>query len=232
MLSFQTMTVSDWLLICSTLLGPILAVQAQKWVERATESRRRRRWIFDTIMSNRATRLADESIRALNAIDLEYRPRLIPSRKDRDVVSAWRSLFGELTQGLRAAGPDPDTTTIKAWNDRCSELYVRLEAAMSAALGFRFTDEELRRGIYYPQAHVDREAAQLAILQNLKRLLAGETAINMKVKEVPVSAEAAAVQAVLAEKMAKAYTDDGALKVTMVAQDAELGASPPTQLLP
>lgn len=150
------MTVSDWLLISSTLLGPILAVQAQKWVERATESRRRRRWIFDTIMSNRATRLADENIRALNAIDLEYRPRLFPSGKDRAVVSAWRSLFGELTQGLRDAGPDPNAAAINAWNERCREHYVRLEGAMSAALGFDFTDEELRRGIYYPQAHSAR----------------------------------------------------------------------------
>jgi hypothetical protein len=46
------MNTSDWAIICATLLGPVLAVQAQKWVERATESRRRRKWIFETIMSN------------------------------------------------------------------------------------------------------------------------------------------------------------------------------------
>jgi hypothetical protein len=206
------MNVSDWMLITATILGPILAVQAQKWIERATESRRRRRWIFDTIMSNRATRLADENIRALNAIDLEYRPGIIPSKKDRAVVSAWRSLFGELTQGLRNAGPDADAPTVNAWDDRCRELYVRLESAMSAALGFKFTDEELRRGIYYPRGHVEREATQTAILQNLKKLLAGETAINTKVIVTP---EAAAAQAALLERLMKAYTDDGALKVAV-----------------
>jgi len=67
------MNCSDWAIICATLLAPVLAVQAQKWVERATESRRRRQWIFTTIMANRATRLADENIKALNAIDFEYR---------------------------------------------------------------------------------------------------------------------------------------------------------------
>ncbi len=209
------MNVSDWMLITATVLGPILAVQAQKWVERATESRRKRRWIFDTIMSNRATRLADENIRALNAIDLEYRPELIPSKKDRAVVSAWRSLFGELTQGLREAGPNPDPTVVNAWHNRCMGFYVQLESAMSAALGFSFTDEELRRGIYYPQAHVDREAAQLAILQNLRRLLTGETAINMNVKQLPITPEAAAAQAALTERMTRAYTEDGALKVVV-----------------
>lgn len=185
---------------------------------------------IDTIMSNRATRLADENIKALNAIDLEYRPRLIRSRTDREVVSAWRSLFGELTQGLRDAGPNPDAVAINAWNDRCRERYVKLEAAMSAALGFRFTEEELRRGIYYPQGHQDREAAQLAILLNLKRLLAGETAINMNVKEFPVSPEAAAAQAVLTEKMAKAYTNEGALRISVVDGDKTTEGAIPDRL--
>lgn len=85
-----------------------------------------------------------------------------------------------------------------------------------AALGFSFTDEELRRGIYYPQGHVDREAVQLAISQNLKRLLAGETALNMNIKEIPATPEAAAVQTALLERMTKSYTDSGSLKVTVV----------------
>ena len=93
------MTASDWAIVCATLLGPVLAVQAQKWVERATESRRRRRWIFDTVMANRATRLADENVKALNLIDLEFRRRRIPSSRDRAVIEAWHELFGELTQG-------------------------------------------------------------------------------------------------------------------------------------
>jgi hypothetical protein len=166
-------------------------------------------------MSNRATRLADEYIKALNMIDLEFRPRLIPSKKDRDVIAAWRSLFGELTQGLRDVGPDPDSATIKAWNERCSERYVKLESAMASALGFRFTDEELRRGICYPQGHSEREQASLAILRDMKNLLAGEGAINMKVKEVPVAPEAAAAQTALMKRLADAYTPGGALRVAI-----------------
>ena len=209
------MNVSDVALIAATLLGPVLAVQAQKWVERATESRRRRVWIFTTIMANRATRLAGENITALNLIDLEYRPRLIPSRKDRAVVAAWRSLFGELTQGLAGKEQNPDADTLNRWNDRCNELYVRLESAMATALGYRFSDEELRRGIYYPRGHGERELAQQAILHNLKRLLDGEIAINMRVKEMPVTPEAAAQQSGLLEKMTKAYTDDGSLRTSV-----------------
>jgi hypothetical protein len=90
---------------------------------------------------------------------------------------------------------------------------------MSGALGYSFTDEELRRGIYYPQAHSEREQAQLAILHNLKRLLAGETAINMNVKELPVGPDAAAAQTAFLEKAAKAYSDDGSLKITVTNEE-------------
>jgi hypothetical protein len=223
-LGILIMNVSDWLLITATVAGPILAVQAQKFVERATESRRRKRWIFDTIMANRATRLADENVKALNLIDLEFRRRIFPSRKNRMVLAAWRDLFGELTQGIVADTTDP--VIIDRWQDRCNEFYVKLESAMADALGFRFTDEELRRGIYYPRGHGEREAAQLAILHNLKRLLAGETAINMKVKEMPVSPEAVAIQSALLEKMTKAYTEDGSLKI-VVSDEASFKKSNP-----
>ena len=93
---------------------------------------------------------------------------------------------------------------------------MKLEAAMATALGYRFTDEELRRGIYYPRGHSERELAQLAILHNLRLLLTGESAIKMRVTEFPGSPEAAAAQAAVLDKMAKAYTEDGALKVSVV----------------
>ena len=159
-------------------------------------------------MANRATRLADEHIRALNLIDLEFRQRIIPSKKDRAVISAWRDLFGELTQGLRDG--ETDQTVINAWNSRCNEFYVKLEAALALAVGFRFSDEELRRSIYYPRGHGEREIAQLTIMHNLKRLLEGQSAINMRVTELPSSPEAAAAQTALLEKISKAYTEDGA----------------------
>ena len=207
------MRVTDWLLISATVLGPILAVQAQKWVERATETRRRRLGIFETIMANRATRLAEDNVKALNSIDLVFRPRLFPSKKDQAVTSAWRDLFGELTRGLKDEETDP--VLVNAWRGKVNEFYVKLEAAMAAALGFRFTDEELRRGIYYPRGHNEREQAHLVILHSLKLLLTGATAIKMNVTEFPTSPEAVAAQVALTEKMTKAFTEDGALKIVL-----------------
>jgi hypothetical protein len=82
---------------------------------------------------------------------------------------------------------------------------------MAAALDFRFTDEELRRGIYYPRGHGEREVAQLAILHNLKRLLAGETAVNVNVREMPTTPEAIEIL----KKISAAHSDEGSLKVSV-----------------
>ena len=212
----EIMTGTEIVVIAAaTIAGPILAVQAQKWVERAGERRRQKIAIFSTIMTNRATRVSDDNVKALNAIDLAFRAGRLPSNKDRAVREAWRSLFGELTQGL--VGVDErNQDNINRWNDRVNDFYVQLERAMARALGYKFTDEELRRGIYYPRHHNEREQAQLAILHNLKLLLGGETAINMRVKELPVTAEAAATEEALQRKLMAAYADDGSLKITVV----------------
>ena len=69
----MSVTISDWLIILATVSGPILAVQAQKFIERARARRESRLSIFYRLMTFRATPLAPERIQALNMIDLEFR---------------------------------------------------------------------------------------------------------------------------------------------------------------
>ena len=40
----------DWSIVLATMAGPVLAVQAQKWIERASEKRRQRVEIFQDII--------------------------------------------------------------------------------------------------------------------------------------------------------------------------------------
>src|SRR5882757_1825280 len=102
--------------------------------------------IFVALMANRATRLADDYVKALNLIDIEF-------HKDRSVIDAWRTLFGELEH------PPPENEPIAntAWNQRCDDRLIDLLSAMSRALGQRFNNEELRRGIYYPRGKFELE---------------------------------------------------------------------------
>jgi hypothetical protein len=165
-------------------------------------------------MANRATRLADDYVKALNLIDIEFRPGKFRSVKNRAVINAWRALLGELNSGVRDG--EGDLAMINLWHQRCEDRLVELLAAMSAALGCSYSNEELRRGIYYPKGHGEREQAQLAILNGIRLLVEGKQSLPMRITEVLGSTEASKLQTQLTEKMATAYADDGALKVRIL----------------
>jgi hypothetical protein len=54
----SSITIADWLIITATLLGPVLAVQAQKWVERFQERRKQQVAVFATLMTTTAFKKA------------------------------------------------------------------------------------------------------------------------------------------------------------------------------
>jgi len=201
------------IIAAATIAGPILAVQAQKWIERAGERRRSRRAIFHALMSNRATRLHDDFVKSLNLIDLEFSPSRFGGAKDRTVINAWRALFGEY-HSTPAEGSTEDE--FRAWNQRIADRLVSLLLAMSKALGYDFSEEQLRRGIYYPRGRADLEQTQLAILNGLRQLLEGRTSIPMKLAEAPSSPELLKAQMTMMEKSSASYGEDGALRVRMV----------------
>ncbi|MCG0019452.1 DUF6680 family protein [Vibrio parahaemolyticus] len=66
------MDIKDWITIGAVIIGPILAVQAQKIIENITERKRRKLQLFHTLMETRATRLSGAHVSALNMIDLEF----------------------------------------------------------------------------------------------------------------------------------------------------------------
>jgi hypothetical protein len=201
----------EWWVVLATVAGPVIAVQTQKWIERATENRNRKRLIFSVMMANRATRLSDDHVKAVNMVDLAFLPKGIDAKKNRAVLAAWQSLFGELTRGMKEGETDPQI--VQAWRGRCDEFYVVLLSKISAALGYNFTDEELRRGVYYPQGHSERENAQFAILHGLRLILEGKESLQMRVTAAPGAAETADLQRKLTERMVDAYDSDGSLKV-------------------
>lgn len=198
----------------ATILGPILAVQAQKWIERATQRTNARRSLFHSLMSNRATRLNDEYVRALNLIDLEFSQTQSKPR-DKAVIDAWRSLFGELHN---SPGDGASADENRAWNQRVDDRLISLLAAMSKALGYDFSDEQLRRGIYYPKGRFDLEQTQLAVLRGAKALFEG-TALPMKLTEMPNSPELLEAQIAMMKKSAGAYGADGVLRVHVLPGD-------------
>jgi hypothetical protein len=143
-----------------------------------------------------------------------------------DDVALMRVSHGAALQSRREFPSFADSNELRAKVGDGMKGLVGLLSAMSRALGYDFSDEELRRGIYYPKGHGDREQTQQAILTGLGRILRGEDSFRMKITEAPGSAEAAKLQAQLTEKMVTAYDAGGALRVRILTESTEPTLAP------
>jgi hypothetical protein len=108
------LTTSDWLIVAATIAGPVLAVQAQKWIERFRERRGRKLWVFQQLLATRAARLSADHVQALNMIDLVFYGSYFfgihrRSKGEQAVIDAWREYLDQL--GTRAA----DAAAFSVW---------------------------------------------------------------------------------------------------------------------
>lgn len=177
------MKVSDWMMVLATLLGPILAVQAQKWVERARERQGRKDFIFQTLMATRAARLSAEHVRALNMIELtfygtKFLGRHRQSATDRAVIIAWR----EYLDHFNNLPPNPSNDMMSRWVDSGVEMFVTLLEKMAISLNYEFDRVQLKKGAYAPMAHGQLEQDHDEIRQGIKDLLAGRFPLKVELK--------------------------------------------------
>ena len=143
----------DWATIVAVLLGPILAVQAQKAVESLREKRRRKTFLFEQLMATRVSRLAPEHVRALNMIDLVfYGERVLGiqrrTAKEQRVLDAWKEYHDHLNTKA-------DEGQLTLWGAQGDELFTNLLFAVSQELAFKFDRVQLKRGSYSPIANGD-----------------------------------------------------------------------------
>ena len=57
-ITYFHLELKDWWVVAATVLGPILAVQAQKAVEAYRERRTRKSRLFELLMATRASRVS------------------------------------------------------------------------------------------------------------------------------------------------------------------------------
>lgn len=86
------MDTKDIIMTSAVILGPILAVQAQKVIEKFQETRKRRMALFKTLMSTRAERLNRDHVQALNMIDIDFYGRVLPFIKTKYQTKKSRQL--------------------------------------------------------------------------------------------------------------------------------------------
>lgn len=193
------MKFSDWAIVLATILGPIFAVQVQKWLEKWRAIRERRFWIFRSLMATRAANLNPLHVEALNAIPIDFYGR-------KPIIDIWEEYFAHLSNKEMAKD---------VWAGKRLDIFIRLLAAIGKDLKYTFNVAELHR-IYFPEGHGNLEADQLAITRGLALLLSGQQPLKMSVESFPQpSADAAAQQEKLQERLIKAFPADGVIHVEM-----------------
>lgn len=174
-----TLTAAEWVIAGTTLVGPVLAVQAQKWVERARETRARKLHVFHMLMATRGARLSADHVRALNMVDLTfYGPvrfgKKLRSSRDQSVLDSWREYLDHLADPAHVTPSNPDA--VYAQRD---ELFVNLIANMGKALGYDFDRVQLKKGAYSPVAHGKNEERLEALVVAATDVFQGRHAIKI-----------------------------------------------------
>jgi hypothetical protein len=210
---FSEALMNGWAVVLATLLGPILAVQAQKAVERARERRSRKSWVFHQLMATRAARVSPEHVQALNMIDLAfYGQRVLGihrrSKSEKAVLDAWREYHDHLSTKA-----DDETLTI--WNVKGDELFINVLFAMAEDVGYRFDRVQLKKGAYSPIAHGQLEEQQHALRKLAIDVLAGQSPLRMEVTSLPIHDDALKSQLALQGKLLSALDGSGELTVAV-----------------
>lgn len=197
-----TFDISSTAIVAATIAGPILAVQAQKWLERGRAINERRATIFRVLMATRAARLSPGHVEALNAIPVEfYGPN---KAKLKEITDAWQSYLDALSD---------DTLSHEASTMTRMNHFVDLLHLMSKYLGYDFSKSEISKNVYTPTGHINIETDQETIRRGFVSVLRGETSIPMNVTGFPYDEEAAAKQATLNERMLEWFEGQRTVKV-------------------
>lgn len=164
---------SEWIMIIAVVLGPILAVLTQIFVQRYQEKRTQKFWVFSTLMNLRGAALAPDFVRALNYIDVVF-------HKNKKVRERWQTLLQHFTSD--AYKPQNfGAQTIETSRDLLAELL----AEMAKELDYRFDHTHIKNSAYYPAGHGQYETELQEIRQKSIEILKGNASINVVVKEEP-----------------------------------------------
>lgn len=172
------MEATDWVIVFATLLGPILAVQAQRLVDIRRDEHARRNSIFRVLMATRAASVSTAHVEALNAIPIEFYG---PRKKYKNVVEAWKALLDHLNNA--------DNLDLGLWGQKRQELFLDLLWRLALVQGYRFSKVELQREVYSPRGHATIENEQEMIRKGLYRIFSGEAAFPLDIRSFPVDPE-------------------------------------------
>jgi hypothetical protein len=167
----RTGIVLSILTIIAIIVGPIVALELQRRLDKGREAKNRKLWVFKTLMSYRATFLSPQFVQALNLIDVEFDGK---NEQEKAVLTAWKVLldhFGEL------AAPKPNA------DEKTATLTTNLLIAMGKCLGYEFDEVQIKKGAYYPMGLGNVEQELHAVRRGVLDVLQGRRRIPVGIFE-------------------------------------------------
>jgi hypothetical protein len=162
------MELTDILTIIAIIVGPIAAVQIEKYLQRNRDSKNRKESIFKTLMATRGTVLSYSHVEALNRIDLEFSN----DKKYKKIIDSWKEYFDNLSQHAT-------DEQLPVWSARNDELLANLLYEMGKAFNYKFDKVLIKRNVYSPVGHSNVEREQQALRHGIIDLLNGNRAVPM-----------------------------------------------------
>ena len=175
------MTISDGLTILAVFLGPIIAIQIQKFIESKNEKKNRKLYIFRALMTTRGNNLSAAHVEALNMIDIEFYGN---NKNDKKVIEAWRTYFDHLCRAPDDVTAPDHQTNYSIWTSRRSDLLIDLLYEISGGLEYSFDKAILRSGVYAPKGHQDFENEQTFLRRSLVDVFLDKRAIHIDIKNL------------------------------------------------
>lgn len=154
-------SLESWLTIAAVVLGPILALYAQRLLDNRRAKHDRQLRVFRELMITRTQRLSPRHVEALNAVPLEFENR----GKGRKVIQKWKVYLEHL-------GTD-SSKDANAWMTTGTNLLVDMLYEMAGAVGFNTDKIQIGNEIYLPQLFNTIEAEQTTLRKQLLEVLNG-----------------------------------------------------------
>lgn len=212
----------EWAVVFATLLGPILAVQAQKFVEALRERRNVKHVIFSRLMATRKALLWGDHVQALNMIDLafygiKFFVFRVQWQSEKLVIEKWKEYLDHLSVELT------DQNYQVLLNER-ENIFVDLLAAIATAVNFHFDKVTLKRGTYSPMHHGQVEAESNRLRTAMLKVFEGKAALQMDVSKFPFNKQAATNHQTMIAQLVEASAG-GSLRVS-VSEPSSIGNKP------
>jgi hypothetical protein len=158
---------SDSVAICfATLMGPILAVQIQRRIDRHKAQYDRRVGIYRTMMIERLS-LSAPNLAAFNAIPLEF-------QGVESVLNAWREYLDHMEKAQD-----------ENWMNNRIDLFFALMQKIAHKLNFESDFVRIKKDYYSPKRNAIVESEQEQIRQGLAKLLSGTGKLPLDVQSFP-----------------------------------------------